>query len=205
MNKNKIYLVLSILIIVLIIMFVNNYTVKRDTETINPIPKPVVSLISDGIISFSVPKDFALAMSVNQILVKAYIPPCNDGFEYCVYYDGPDYKGTNLESAGVSILKRNDLKDVDVCLNTAPQGFDIKSTVLSTTSSRFGPLGDAAAGHYTSGNMYRVYKNNNTCYEVETRIGLTRYENYPEGDIKKFTDEDFQILNDRLIEFVESI
>ncbi|WP_371067884.1 hypothetical protein, partial [Salmonella enterica] len=124
----------------------------------------------------------------------SYIPPCIDGFEYCLYYNGQDYVGTNLESVGLSILKRNDLKNITTCLNTAPQGYNMKSTSISTSSSVFSPLGDAAAGHYSSGESYRLYKNN-MCYEFQTRIGLTRYENYPEGSIKKFSDADESLMN----------
>src|SRR5258708_11997428 len=53
------------------------------------------------------------------------------------------------------------------------------------TTSVFSPIGDAAAGHYASGALYRLYlQDSSTCYEFETRLGQTQFANYPAGDRK---------------------
>ena len=166
---------------------------------------------SDGTITFTAPsKDFGLAVSEFQILVHSYIPPCSQDFNYCLYYIGTDYDGTNFESGGLRIYKRTDLANERLCLNTPPEGFS-SATLPSATksdngysSSVFSDIGNAAAGHYSSGSLYRLYvKSNSLCYEFETTIGQSQFQNYPAGSIKEFTATDmkdikmklFQILN----------
>lgn len=149
---------------------------------------------SDGTINFTVPSDFGLAVSQQQILVRSYIPPCDPDFNYCLYYNGSAYKGTNFESAGIRINKRTDLTGTSACLNTPPTGYT-DFTPTSTTAAdysiaEFTPLGNAGAGHYAIGTLYRVwYNGNNSCYEFETRIGQTQFANYPSGSVQKFTTD----------------
>jgi hypothetical protein len=149
------------------------------------------SSTSDGIITFSVPHDFALATTPEQILAKAYIPPCDQGFDYCLYYNGTAYTGSNFESAGLTIEKRLDLKTQTACLTTQPAGYsNLHATTTQQTSysmSVMGPIGDAGAGHYASGQEYRLYTDG-SCYQFETRIGETQYGNYPAGSITQFSD-----------------
>ncbi len=153
--------------------------------------------ISDGTVSFAFPSaTFGLAVSADQVLVHSYIPPCAQGFGYCLYYIGADYQGTNFESAGVRIQKRPDLASESVCLRTPPDGYGAGTQPATTSSfSSYGAsvfsVGDAGAGHYASGDLYRVfYRPTATCYELETRIGATQFANYPAGSIKEFTADD---------------
>lgn len=146
---------------------------------------------SDGMITFSTPQDFGLATTPDQVLAKAYIPPCDQGFDYCLYYNGTAYQGTNFESAGLSIRKRPDLSSQSACLATQPQGYSglhaTSTTQTSYAMSVFGPVGDAGAGHYASGQEYRLFTNA-TCYQFDTRVGETQFANYPAGSITQFTD-----------------
>src|SRR5581483_3797253 len=42
--------------------------------------------ISDGTFTIAFPStDFGLATNQQQLLVNSYIPPCNQGFNYCLY------------------------------------------------------------------------------------------------------------------------
>ncbi len=154
--------------------------------------------ISDGNITIPYSADaFGLAVTADQILVTSYIPPCSEDFSYCFYYVGNEYKNTNFDSAGLRMGKRSDLTSETLCLETPSAGYEATFAPVASTSAEkyratlFPRLGDAATGHYAEGQMYRVYLTDKLlCYEFETRIGETRYENYPEGSIKQFTAED---------------
>jgi hypothetical protein len=149
--------------------------------------------VSDGTITVGYPsKEFGLAASKEEILVTAYIPPCDENFNYCLYYRGSAYEGTNFESAGLRIKRRDDLKNETSCLTTPPSGYtSINPHVASSTgyaTSLFPSLGDAGAGHYANGDLYRLsYRG--ACYEFETRVGASQYMNYPAGTIHEFGAE----------------
>ena len=159
-------------------------------------------------ISFGYPKEFGLAVTQEQILVTAYIPPCSEGFDYCLYYNAHAYDGTNFESAGVRVKRRADLNGVTTCLTKSPEGYDTLTptlTVLGPPSvSRFSPLGDAGAGHYAEGILYRLW-DDSTCFEFETRIGASQYANYAEGSIEEFTDGDRDAVEHLMRQILNSV
>lgn len=164
---------------------------------------------SDGTLTFSIPEGFGLAVSEEQILVPTTIPPCEPGFKYCIYYLGSEYEDTNFESAGVGIVERPELTDEQSCLTTPPDGYANKTPSATTTQasyamSMFDEIGNAGAGHYTTGQVYRL-NTDNTCYQIETRIGETQFENYPEGGITEFSAEDRAALARQLQDFVQSM
>jgi hypothetical protein len=153
--------------------------------------------VSTGAIKWSYPDNFGLAVTSEQLkgMVQSYIPPCEEGFDYCLYYKGADFKGTNFESAGIRVNKRADLTTERLCLNTPPAGRTNMGNSTASTSaysaSIFSPLGDAAAGHYSNGELYRVYiLNDKSCTEIETRIGESQFDNFPAGTIKRFGESD---------------
>jgi hypothetical protein len=165
--------------------------------------------VSDGIIKISIPSsEFGLAVTNEQILVKSYIPPCDENFDYCLYYIGSAYEGTNFESAGIRVQKREDLDNQDSCLTTQPSGYSNLVPAMNLKDdysiSVFSPLGDAGAGHYATGSLYRLFYNDN-CYEFETRTGQTQFANYPEGSIKEFTSADQSALESELQEVLDAI
>jgi hypothetical protein len=165
--------------------------------------------VSDGTITISIPSsEFGLAVKKDQILVHSYIPPCDENFNYCLYYDGSAYKGTNFESAGLRIQKRDDLKTQSACLTTQPAGYNgltpKTESIDSYATSVFSPLGDAGAGHYSSGSLYRLFYDNK-CYEFQTRIGESQFANYPAGSIKEFTSADQSAVKLKLQEILNAI
>ncbi|MDE2079378.1 MAG: hypothetical protein KGI73_03265 [Patescibacteria group bacterium] len=168
--------------------------------------------IGDGALTIAFPsKDFGLATNAAQVLARAYIPPCDPAFDYCLYYIGNAYAGTNFESAGLRVKKRAVLTNQKSCLTTPPAGYTSLKTAASTSTaayaaSVFSPLGDAGAGHYANGTLYRLYDTAPaTCYELETRIGETQFANYPPGAIQKFTDADRAALSAELDRMLEKI
>jgi len=165
--------------------------------------------VSDGTVKISIPSaEFGLAVTKEQILVLSYIPPCDENFDYCLYYIGSAYEGTNFESAGIRIQKREDLIDETACLETQPNGYNnlVPETYFEDDYSIgvFSPLNDAAAGHYSEGSLYRLFYDN-ACYEFQTRIGQSQFANYPEGSIKEFTLEDKSALELELQQVLNAI
>lgn len=163
--------------------------------------------VTDGTIRFSHPAAFALAVTPEQVLAISYIPPCEQGFAYCLYLNAPDYSGTNFESAGVGITKRTDLTEKN-CLSSQPDGAaDIIPVIHRETgyaTSLFAPLSDAAAGHYANERVYRLSVGK-FCYDIRERIGQTRFENYEAGTIQEFTAADEQAVQARLDAIVRNI
>jgi hypothetical protein len=165
--------------------------------------------VTDGAITLVYPAgDFELATSSQQIKTHSYIPPCDANFNYCLYYIGTAYQGTNFDSAGIRVEKRTDLTTQTACLTTPPTGF---TTFTPTTTiagdyavSEFTPLGDAGAGHYSTGTLYRM-EYNGACYEFETRIGQSQFANYPSGTIQQFTNADQASLQTEIVGILNGI
>lgn len=102
--------------------------------------------ISDETITFSYAPEFGLAVTPEQILVRSYIPPCDEDFHYCLYLVSGEYQGTNFESAGLRIKERTDLGSPEVCLNTPPEGYTVFEPEIHTgqeyATSVFAPVGE---------------------------------------------------------------
>ncbi len=165
--------------------------------------------ISDGTITILYPTtDFGVATSQQQVSVTSYIPPCDPDFNYCLYYIGTAYNGTNFDSAGIRIDKRIDLTTQTACLTAPPTGYT-NFTPTSTAAgdyavSEFTPIGNAGAGHYSTGTLYRM-EYNGACYEFETRIGQSQFANYPSGTIQRFTDADQASLQSEIQNILNDI
>lgn len=174
---------------------------------------PPAQSVSDGTITFTYDSNFGLATTPSQVTVTSYIPPCDSDFNYCLYYNANTYAGTNFESAGLRIEKRTDLTTQSACLQTAPTGFDsslkpngTNTANASYATSVFSNVGQGAAGHLSSGMLYRLFvASNSSCYEFETRVGQTEFGNYPPGAIKEFTDADNQQVQVQLLNVVQGI
>lgn len=159
---------------------------------------------SNGTISFVRPSNFGLALNKSQITINSYIPPCDENFDYCLYYKENTYANTNFGSAGVRIKKRNDLTSA-TCLTAQPNGYTglTPKTVASTTAYTLVsfPVGDAGMSHYANGELYRLaYKG--TCHEFETRISATQFGVYEEGTKVEFKDAE---LKDEIKNILNSI
>lgn len=202
---------LVILVIAVLVFHTPGATAPGGTATTTP--ATFDRSISDGTITIAYPSaDFGLATDPTQILVHAYIPPCDQNFNYCLYYNGGAYAGTNFESAGLRIDKRIDLTDERVCLGTPPDGYDASIAPSATTSadtyssSVFSNLSDAGAGHYANGSLYRLFvRSDSSCYELETRVGATQYANYPAGSIQEFTAADQASVANELAAIIQNV
>ena len=165
-------------------------------------------IMAGGELSFVRPDDFGLAVNQDQLPANSYIPPCDQGFEYCLYYNGNAYEGTNFESAGIRINRRDDLATKEACLTTPPDGYTNLTPETheynNYATGVFQPIGDAAVGHYAEGALYRLALNN-TCYEFETRIGTTQFANYEPGTIEEFTKADKAAMENKLHMLLQTV
>lgn len=121
-----------------------------------------------------------------------YIPPCSEDYTTCLYYSGNEFKGTNFDSAGLSIHVITDATK-DTC-EAYTGSFTLPDTTITTEKAGGVTLfvaksGDAGAGHVAEETLYRTY-HNNTCLEAVARTGYTQFGNYPAGSIEEFTDTD---------------
>ncbi len=214
-NTNRSLAVLAVFIIIvvaLVLWYRAQY--PKQTPVVTPGAGTLVldQSVSDGTITIAYPsKDYGFATNPEQVLVHSYIPPCSENFDYCLYYNGSSYAGTNFESAGLRIGKRSDLSTEALCVKTPPSGYDAGvmpdwTTTRDAYSASTFKVGDAGAGHYANGALYRLYyRASNTCYEFETRIGETQYANYPAGSIKQFSDVDRVAVQADLAQIISSI
>lgn len=252
MNKKRFFILLVVLL-VLIMVFVFNDAQKESTfvsstvsapastvskVTSTPIPiststsKPVTKVasptmsmsLSDGAIAMSYPSSgYGVAATTSQILVHTNIPPCDAGFDYCIYYYGSAYQGTTFESAGVRIAERSDFAAEAECLGTDPVGWDIAPIIMESSvrpsstgsmptyaTSVFSPLDAGAAGQLSTGAVYRLWYAGSPgeqagCYEFETRIGQSDFGNYPPGSIQQFTSADQAVVQAQLASIMQSV
>lgn len=148
--------------------------------------------IAGGTLSFERPDNFGLAVTAEQLLIESAIPPCAEGFDYCLYYNTETYANTNFESAGIRIEERLDLVTSETCLMTPPEGYINLMPEMHQgdgyTLSVFDPIRNSATGHTAEGALYRLAYESN-CYEIETRIGVSQIENFEEGTVTAFTEE----------------
>src|SRR5690606_28999710 len=82
---------------------------------------PDLHVAASGRLVFVRPGDFGLAVHRDQLPVLGVVPPCDEGFDYCLYYLGDEFEGTNFSNAGVRIERREDLGTVASCLSTPPR------------------------------------------------------------------------------------
>ena len=206
--RNTLVVILLIAIVGLITLFYPRRETTPVQSTATSTPEATES-ISDGTTTLSYASQaFGLAVTPEQIIPRSYIPPCDTDFNYCFYYIGTEYQGTNFESAGLRVKRRADLTTQSQCLQTLPEGYTgISPSVSGGTdfsTSVFTPLGDAGAGHYAKGTLYRLlYKG--SCYEFETRIGASQYANYPRGTIKEFMPADERALEAKLLQLLKDV
>lgn len=206
-----------ITIIVLIVIAVSAQYFQPKSEVVPVVETPVATttepvspiMHSNGVITFEMPSGFSLALNKEQISVQSYIQSCDDSFDYCLYYNGTKYSGTNFGGAGLRIKKRDDLKTVATCLNTSPANYTgLKSKVVASTTlytiSSFDGIGDAGMGHYASGALYRL-SYDGTCHEFETRVSATQFANYPQGNIKEFTKTDTNAVLEELKNIITNV
>jgi hypothetical protein len=217
MNQKNTLIILAVIVAILAIVGMNmNPGTPGSVTNVDPMApagEPAYNQsISDGTITVPYSStEFGLATNQTQILATSYIPPCDPTFNYCLYYIGTAFKGTNFESAGLRVSKI--VADTEAtCLKQPPLGFadSVKPTAATSTpnysSSTFASIGNAGAGHYAEGDIYRLYtKAEKSCYEFETRIGETQYANYPEGTIKEFTVANRSDVESRLTDMIQNV
>jgi hypothetical protein len=162
-----------------------------------------------GDISFAVPEGFGLSGKGEAVPVSSMIPPCDEGFDRCVYYAGLEYEGTNFGSAGMRISLRSDLGSQEECLTAPPEGYvDLAPAATAYgpgfSTSMFAPLRQGAAGHYSDGSQARLWTGD-ACDEFELRTSESQFANYDPGAIREFTDKDREAITERLTDMLQQV
>jgi len=119
-------------------------------------------VLAGGRVGLDTPAELSLAVTPEQLLTDASPPPCREGFDYCLYLPAEAYAGTNLRSAGLAVTRREDLRAPASCLLAQPDGWSgLQPGVVyegpgsPVATSRFGDVGEGAAGSYTLGEVLR--------------------------------------------------
>ncbi len=157
--------------------------------------------VSDGTIEFPRPDGFGLALKPEQILATSYIPQCEPGFSYCLYFNDTDYKDTNFDGAGLGITMRTDMRSADHCMQAQPEGYTDRKPAIHEepgyTTALYEDIGDAGAGHYSHDRLYRLFADSK-CYEFRQRIGFSQFGNHEPGSIEEFTASDETSVQNQL-------
>lgn len=160
-----------------------------------------------GEVTLEYPADYSLAATPQQLAALSMSPACSEPFDYCIYLPESASAGTNLSGAGLRVARRPDLTAEISCLLAQPAGWsDLQPGVLrlpAASTSRFGDLGEGAAGSYSQGEVRRLWTGQN-CYEFESRLVLTRFENYPPGAVQEFTSVQQAALGQELLGITEA-
>lgn len=203
-------------IIVLVVLGGILWIMVSHTNGLVPSPTPTFETEPSGDndshsykgMSFIRTEGFGLAVNADQVLVESNIPPCSEDFIYCLYYNGSEYENTNFESAGVGIFERMDLDNRESCLYATPLGFSYMTPEVkdnqSYGASLFTPIQVSGAGHSSTGEIYRLFAEN-TCFEFETRIGVTQLENYEPGTVVEFTEAQKDLLRAKINNIIGNI
>jgi hypothetical protein len=176
---------------------------------------PNALTLAGGVVTLTYPTGLALATSGQPVRVASTIPPCDAGFDYCFYLPEDAFAGTNFRAAGMGVTLRKDLTARLSCLLAQPDGYQAlqpglvvpglesareaeggsverESTVDATSTgpatSRFGGLGEGAAGTYYNGEERRLFVDG-ACYAFTTRVVESQFGNYPAGAVVEFTTE----------------
>lgn len=221
MKKGTIITIIIIIAVIIIAWIAyqassGNPTSTTATSTTTGIATTTPTLdqtLSDGTVSLSYPSsDFGLATPQQPITKNSYIPPCDPGFDDCLYYIGTTYAGTNFDSAGIGITKRTSFATQTQCLNNEPTGYNGLTPTITTYSSysisEFGsqahPISNAGAGHFASDIVYRVATTAG-CYEFDTRVSQSDYGNYPSGSIQQFTTAEQAALQSEILQILDTL
>lgn len=163
---------------------------------------PEISLtLTGGVVTLQAPADLSLAVAGEPLLATATIPPCDEGFDYCLYLPRGSYAGTNFSAAGTAIEVRADLTSQTSCLLAQPSGYQSLQPGLvvepdgpdAASTARFSGHMDGAAGTYANGELRRLYVAG-SCYEFTSRVVESQFGNYPTGTIREFTAADRQTV-----------
>ena len=195
MKTTNLITLIVVLVVVLVVVLafarpVQAPVYQNGQEQTQTQPAAQAQTVTTGGLSFSYTEPFALATTPEQILAKVVIPACDQGFDYCVYYNGTEYANTNFESAGVSVAEHKELPSQASCVTAQPSGYHGLKPKTSSQNGvvigAYSPIGGGAAGSSESGAEYHVWTGS-TCYFVRTRVAQAQFANYPAGTKVEFT------------------
>ena len=158
--------------------------------------------LADSAVLITYPDGFDLAVTPEQVLVDSQVPPCDEGFDYCIYLHADEFADTNFSSAGLGIVARDDLTNEASCMLQQPDGYvDLVPIVAGASdyaTTMYHGVDQGAAGHHSSGSVGRLYYDS-ACYEFETRVAQAQLSNFPSGAVQEFDEADEEATAARLM------
>lgn len=165
-------------------------------------------VLTGGDVLVSYPEGFGLAVTQEQLQVSSQIPPCDEGFDYCIYLASGAYDGTNFSSAAVRIQQRDDLTTEADCVLAQPGGYSGLVPVIAGASdfatTMYQPVDQGAAGHFSRGSLGRLYYES-VCYEFEPRVAQAQFSNFPTGTLEEFDADDLDTTEGLLMSVLDSV
>lgn len=164
----------AILLVVLLDRYFNPYDISRGPS---PTDRFAQTLLV-GPLTVGYPEYFGLAAGGSSLLPDWQVPPCDLGFDYCLFY--VEVNNSERRGGGIRISKRTNLDSEELCLNTSPLGhekYKVKrlhraaySTSLWTHEQDAATTSFASAGQepVSVDRVYRIFTGGG-CYELERR------------------------------------
>lgn len=192
---------LIVLFIIIALVVGDLYWFSGSSETPSPeVPEETLAPgwnraeLSDMGILFAYPSRAELYTKERREEVRGltYIPVCDpDTMSGCVVYGKDAFPGSTFSGSAVSfaVLPINETECYSV--DNAPLSSGEK--VFDTVAFRRYEVGDAAAGHYLKGNIYRGWKDVR-CLEMKSTMTMTNIGVYEPGTIKEFTEAEQAVL-----------
>ncbi|HVY68027.1 MAG TPA: hypothetical protein VHA30_04005 [Patescibacteria group bacterium] len=155
--------------------------------------------------SFQYPADFGFDTDIEHVRGLAYIPVCDENMAACAYLARDKYPNTNFDGAGVSVNIDPSLNTESKCYNfqvsTSAAQNQVADMDINGVAFKSATGGDAGAGHSEKVQVYRNF-HNGLCYEIAQHVGSTNIDNYPQGTVQPFDQEQvWQNLMDVVMTF----
>lgn len=175
-------------------------------------PPPQTTLtLGGGAVTLVVPGDLALAASGDPLLGTASVPPCDPGFEYCLYQPPGSFGGTNFHSAGMAMRVRPELNAGPACLLVAPAGHPAVRPAMivepdgpeAADTARYVGLSGEEEGRYVTSEVRRLHVGG-TCYEFVLRVVETQFDDGG-GMVEAFTAADRAAVLERYGGLLENL
>ncbi|HEX6495593.1 MAG TPA: hypothetical protein VF018_08930 [Acidobacteriaceae bacterium] len=145
----------------------------------------------------SYPPDIKLYNNSRGERPSGFLPICSALTVACLGYTGTDYRGTNLEGAGVAINVLRDAKTEQDC-DTLESPLPSKITIIHGVPFHTALISDAGLSHNTSGPAYRAFYQN-VCFEVASLIASSSFAAFETGSLKEFHPDRLSRLLDQVV------
>lgn len=137
----------------------------------------------------------------------SYIPACGTSdYLTCIFYTGDDFAGTNFGAAGVAVRQRSDIDTESRCESTEGNYSSIQNEEeQQITNRKFFTFEtkESVMSHRNDNAVYRTYYED-TCWELQARVGSSVYEAYEAGSIDRFSQSERSRIRGQLEKIIST-